>query len=125
VTLQLRRWRHSAGTALVLVTVLAIVQVPGVFAQSQSPGPTPVKPELRLSAARIGATLSPPPRAWAGTARTSAVAAGQTSGATGNRDKWSFFKSPIGIAVMGAFATGVGYALYSTQHDRVHSAGKQ
>jgi len=124
VTLRLRRWQHSAGTALVLAAVLTIAQVPGVFAQSESPGPTPVKPGLKLSVARIG-TLDPAPRAWTGAPGTSARASAQTSPASGSRDKWSFFKSPIGIAVMGAFATGVGYAVYSTQHDRVHSAGKK
>lgn len=125
MTFQVRRWRHSAGTALVLAAVLTVAQLPGVFAQSESPGPTPAKPGLRLSAARVGATLDPAPRAWAGAARTSAKASAQTSGASGGRDKWSFFKSPIGVAVLGAFAAGVGYALYSTQHDRVSSPGKQ
>ena len=125
MTLQVRRWRHSAGTALVLAVVFTVAQLPGVFAQSESPGPTTVKPGIRVSAAQAGATLSPTTRAWAGAARTSAKASAQTSGASGDRGKWSFFKSPVGIAVLGAFAAGVGYGLYSTQHDRIHSPGKQ
>ena len=39
--------------------------------------------------------------------------------------KWSFFKSPVGIAVMATFAVGVGYFLYSTQNDRITSPAKQ
>jgi hypothetical protein len=37
----------------------------------------------------------------------------------------SFFKKPAGIAVLITLAAGVGYALYSTQHDRLHSPAKQ
>ena len=37
----------------------------------------------------------------------------------------SFFKKPAGIAVLVTLAAGDGYALYSTQHDRIHSAGKK
>ena len=37
----------------------------------------------------------------------------------------SFFKKPVGIAVLAVFAAGIGYAIYSTKHDRIHSAGEE
>lgn len=36
----------------------------------------------------------------------------------------SFFKKPLGIAVLAAFGVGVGYALYSSQNDRIRSSGR-
>ena len=36
----------------------------------------------------------------------------------------SFFKRPVGIAVLAAFGIGVGYALYSSQNDRIRSTGR-
>jgi hypothetical protein len=36
----------------------------------------------------------------------------------------SFFKTPVGIAVLAAFGVGVGYALYSASNDRIRSEGR-
>ena len=36
----------------------------------------------------------------------------------------SFFKRPVGIAVLAAFGVGVGYALYSSRNDRIRSEGR-
>jgi hypothetical protein len=36
----------------------------------------------------------------------------------------SFFKKPLGIAVLAAFGVGVGYALYSSRNDRIRSTGR-
>lgn len=36
----------------------------------------------------------------------------------------SFFKKPLGIAVLAAFGVGVGYALYSSRDDRIRSSGR-
>ena len=37
----------------------------------------------------------------------------------------AFFKTPAGIAVLAVVGAGAGYAIYSAQHDRIHSAGKK
>ena len=37
----------------------------------------------------------------------------------------SFFTTKAGIAVLAVFAAGVGYAIYSTQNDRVKSPAKE
>jgi hypothetical protein len=35
-----------------------------------------------------------------------------------------FFKTGPGIAVLAVAAVGIGYALYSSSHDRIHSPGR-
>jgi hypothetical protein len=37
----------------------------------------------------------------------------------------TFFKTRTGVIVAAVMAAGVGYAIYSAQHDRIHSAGKK
>jgi hypothetical protein len=37
----------------------------------------------------------------------------------------SFFKSRTGIIVLGVLAAGAGYAIYSTQNDRINSPGRE
>jgi hypothetical protein len=37
----------------------------------------------------------------------------------------TFFKTGPGIAVLAVIAAGVGYALYSTSHDRINSPGRE
>jgi hypothetical protein len=41
------------------------------------------------------------------------------------RQSPTFFKTPAGIAVLVVAGAGAGYALYSAQHDRIHSPGKK
>jgi hypothetical protein len=41
------------------------------------------------------------------------------------RSSPSFFKKPVGIVVLATLAAGVGYALYSTQNDRIISPAKK
>ena len=36
----------------------------------------------------------------------------------------SFFKTRPGVIALTVMAAGTGYAIYSAQHDRIHSAGK-
>lgn len=37
----------------------------------------------------------------------------------------SFFKTRTGVVIAAVMIAGTGYALYSAQHDRIHSAGKK
>jgi len=41
------------------------------------------------------------------------------------RQSPAFFKTPAGIAVLAVVGAGAGYAIYSAQHDRIHSPGKK
>jgi hypothetical protein len=57
--------------------------------------------------------------------RSAAVAAqSQQSGESAALESGSFFKTPVGIAVLAAFGAGVGYALYSASNDRIRSSGR-
>ncbi len=37
----------------------------------------------------------------------------------------SFFRTPLGIVVLAAVGAGTAYALYSSQHDRIHSPARK
>jgi hypothetical protein len=55
-------------------------------------------------------------------ARTAARRAEQGSQ---SKESVGFFKTKPGMVALAVMIGGVGYALYSTQHDRIHSAGKK
>jgi hypothetical protein len=49
----------------------------------------------------------------------------QTPGAGAKElESGSFFKTPLGIAVLAAFGAGIGYTLYSASNDRIRSEGR-
>lgn len=106
----LGRWSPARVVALALVIALSPLPV---FAGP--PGTPAGTTSIRQSVAAIGATerlaATPAPAAQAGNAV--------------DKGSPSFFKKPIGIAVLVTMAAGVGYALYSTKHDRITSPGKK
>lgn len=108
MTVSLRRLH--LGRLMALAVMLALLPLP-VLADD---GPGKAAPGIRVSAAAIAQAK---PLA-ASTAQSAQNAPPETSSP-------SFFKKPIGIAVLATFAAGVGYALYSTSNDRVHSPAKQ
>jgi hypothetical protein len=57
-------------------------------------------------------------------ARPPQVAQSQQAEGSAALQSGSFFKSPVGIAVLAAFGAGVGYALYSASNDRIRSSGR-
>ena len=57
-------------------------------------------------------------------ARQPQVAQSQQPEGSAALQSGSFFKSPVGIAVLAAFGAGVGYALYSASNDRIRSSGR-
>jgi hypothetical protein len=52
------------------------------------------------------------------------VARQAQQGSQPNLGSWSFFKSPVGAAVAAVLAVGVGYAVYSSKHDRIKAPGR-
>lgn len=104
-------WRSRVARLVALALIVALCPVPA-FA---GPPGTPEKTSpIRSSAAKIAAAVRLEPAA--------APAAQATTGAAGTGSP-SFFTKPVGIAVLATLAAGVGYALYSAKHDRVHSPG--
>lgn len=106
-----RRCRLARLAALAVI--IALCPLPAVAGDQGQPAQK--TPGIRASAAAI-ATSQP--------LAASPVTAAQGQSNTGNRSA-SFFKSPIGIVVLATLAAGIGYAVYSTQNDRITSAAKK
>jgi hypothetical protein len=77
----------------------------------------PPKAPLRTALAEVRARDFTPPPA------TKPVRRSEQSASSGKQSP-TFFKTPAGIAVLAVMGAGAGYAIYSAQHDRIHSPGK-
>ena len=108
--------RTSRWISRVLVVALIITATPLPTLAGEPPGPPAPVPAPTLSElVKQAAAVTP-----IAPARAQTATAGKTDFGSP-----SFFKKPAGIAVLVAIGAGVGYALYSTQHDRIHSPAKQ
>ena len=107
--------KTSQWISRVLVAALILTATPLPTLAGEPPPPAPPKPSLDTLVKQAAAVTPIAP------ART------QTAATAGKSEfgSPSFFKKPAGIAVLAALAAGVGYALYSTQNDRVSSPGKK
>jgi hypothetical protein len=112
----MRVWiKRSCHRVLWVIIVTALIPLPVVA------GDTPTDkraPSLKESAAQIvarGVAAAP--------ARPSATRDARQGSASTNSP--SFFKSRPGMIALAVMAAGTGYAIYSAQHDRIHSPGKQ
>ena len=109
-------WRAGATRVIAFAVVLALAPMPVAAAASAGP---PSKPgPIRASVAKI--TVKDTPKMPA--ARRSA-ARSATQPAPG-QDR-SFFKTGPGIVAIAVMVIGTGYAIYSTQNDRITSPGKE
>jgi len=106
-------WRWRLAQFVELAVIIALCPLPALAGDQGQPAPK--TPGIRASAAAI-ATNKP--------LEASPVAAAQGQANAGSRSA-SFFKSPIGVVVLATLAAGVGYAVYSTQNDRITSAAKK
>lgn len=114
MTVSLREPRGALPRALLLVVAAALVPLP-VAASDTKPAPKPktIQASMQEMVARDVA---------AAPARTAARRAEQGSQA---KESIGFFKTKPGMIALAVMVGGVGYALYSAKHDRIHSAGKQ
>ena len=105
----LSRWRWPRLVALALtLTLCPLPALAGDQGQPVKKGPG-IQASAEAIAARHPLEASP---------------AGAQVQATGGNRSGSFFKTPIGIVVLATVAAGVGYAIYSTQNDRITSPAK-
>lgn len=105
------RWRMAFPVVMLSLVPLPAVAGDGGTAKKGSP-------TIAASAAQIVArdvAATPGPTSRVREARQGSAPTGSTS----------FFKTRPGIIALSVLAAGTGYALYSAQHDRIHSAGKQ
>jgi hypothetical protein len=97
-----------------IVVITALVPLPVAAGEPGSVTRTNIREAVTHIVARdVSATPVPPSRARA--ARQGSTSTASTS----------FFKSRPGMIALVVAAVGTGYAIYSAQHDRIHSAGKQ
>jgi hypothetical protein len=129
------QWQERAKRLLALAAIITLVPLPVLAAEGTQSAP--VTPDLRASMARVVANQvlkstdnAPVVQARVPEAKSAAffndrVGSARSEQGTTPERSGQFFKTGPGIAVLAVFAAGVGYALYSSQHDRVHSPGKQ
>ena len=107
--------RTSQWISRVLVAALILAATPLPTLAGEPPAPPPPRPSLTVLVQQAAAvTAIAPVRAQA--------TAGVDKSALSSP---SFFKRPVGIVVLATLAAGVGYALYSTQNDRINSPAKK
>jgi streptogramin lyase len=109
-----KAWVRGAALPLCL-TIGASFAAPLATAQELVPTAAPVAPNPKPVATAAAAKVAALPPNEAAFATTQAA----SSPATG--DSKSFFKSPRGILAVTLAAAGVGYVIYSSHNDRVHS----
>jgi hypothetical protein len=111
-----RSWRRPVLRVLVLALAVAVAPLP-VWA-GEPPSPSPVLKASILKAVAAESLVA----AKAPVARAAQSAAGSSSTDLSSR---AFFKSKAGIITLLFVGTGVGFALYSTSHDRVKSPNQK
>ena len=114
--------RGAWSRPLLLALCAALVPLPVMAADASSPP----------NSSTLSPAAAPAPRLKAAVVRVverelaaKPKPAARRSSQSDDLESSSFFKSKAGVLVLAAFAAGVGYAIYSTRHDRIHSPGKE
>ena len=115
MTLRVLRDRGRLPRALALVAMSAVLSP--TFAAANTPT-TPKAGPIRASIEKIAVKEAPK----SSSARRSEARGGAQS--TPGQDR-SFFKTGPGILALAVMVIGTGYAIYSTQNDRIKSPGKE
>jgi hypothetical protein len=127
VTVRFPLSRRALPRAVVLAVCVTLIPLPVSAGESTAPPKatateTPKPPETRTLRAAIEKVDT---RDLKPTMTSRAAPRRSKQDTDVAKESPAFFKTGPGIAVLAVIAVGVGYALYSTQHDRVHSPGKE
>ena len=114
MTVRITSWRGVIPRAGLLAVIIALVPLPVAASNGGTDAKTPT---IKASMERIVA------RDLTAASASSAVRSARQGQAPGNSP--AFFKSGPGIVALVVMVAGTGYALYSSKHDRLHSAGKK
>ncbi len=109
-------WRSTCAHVVALGVAVAVAAPPVAAAGSSEP----VRPSIDFNAAVVRIVA-------ADRHASKAAARAQTANrpADDNKpDSASFFRTPLGLAVIAVVGAGTGYAIYSSQHDRIHSTAR-
>jgi hypothetical protein len=109
-----RVWRRTCARVVAAGMTIALASAPLAAAES------PAQPSINLRAAVAKAAST----ARLESSSTARVQTAQQGTAMAPESK-AFFKTPLGIAVIAIVGSGTAYAVYSAQHDRIHSTTRQ
>jgi len=125
VTTRLHLSRGALPRAMLLALIAALVPLP-VGAADTPKAPAEKAPSLREAVTKIAPRDLAAIEATDGAKKMTRPAV-RRSDQSGNpaTQSGSFFRTTPGIVVLATLAVGVGYALYSTQNDRVSSPGRK
>ena len=107
-------WRRTYARVVAAGMTIALASVP--LAAAESPAPPSVNIKAAVAKAASTERLESTPTARVQTAQQGTAMAPESK---------SFFKTPLGIAVIAVVGSGTAYAVYSAQHDRIHSTTRQ
>lgn len=105
-------WRRTYARVVAAGMTIALASVPLAAAAADSTAPPPVNLKAAVAKAASTARLE---------SNTTARVQTAQQGTSMAPDSKSFFKTPLGIAVIAIVGSGTAYAVYSAQNDRIHS----
>jgi hypothetical protein len=106
-------WRRRLARALVFAVAVAATPLPVLAGETTQPLKT--TPGIKASVQKLAAT-----ERLAASDDQAAQAAPEVQAP----QSASFFKTPLGLAVIAVVGAGTGYAIYSTSHDRIRAPGR-
>jgi len=106
--------RRTRAKRVLGAVVVALIPYSAAASDVTTPPKEPLRTALAEVRTRNVATTRPP----------ATVARRSEQASTPAKQSGAFFRTPAGIAVLAVVGAGAGYAIYSTQHDRIHSPGK-
>ena len=104
-------WRRARARVLAAGLTIALAPLPLAAAEGDRPAPSPTTLTAAVAKAAATERLS-----------SSTASRAQTAQPAGAPESRGFFKTPLGLAVVAIVGSGTAYAVYSAQHDRIHSA---
>ena len=114
MTVRTTSWHGALWRAVLLAIITTLTPLPAVASDALTAEKAPtIKASMESIVARDLAAAPARP----------ATARSARQGATPGSSP-GFFKSGPGIVALVVMVAGTGYALYSSKHDRIHSAGK-
>ena len=123
MTLRFTRWRGWRGRASALALALALIPLP--VAASEASSSTPAAPALTAKTSQVSLKEGAARAAARMPLASSAPRARRAAQDTAGKDSPGFFKTKGGAVALAVMVLGVGYALYSTQNDRITSPAKK
>jgi hypothetical protein len=107
-------WRATCARTIALGVMLALSPLPAAAAEATASAPRSI--DLAAAIKRFAASER---LAQAAPATPPADAANRS-----DLQSPSFFRTPLGLAVIAVVGAGSAYAIYSAQHDRIHSQAR-